>query len=579
VDDDVTAAGSMTRFAAVSATKLQVTSTTGLDYSVADSILDAGDAAGTITIDPAVQTIYFKATTAAAATRVRVFVEATGTTAASKVSSTATRFLLSTAEKSVAFPVAFTGAVDEDTFRVTVEAGADDLVYNITYADPVPSWSVLPGSSLKAKYGDSFDFVATLENQYGVAQSAKTATVTVSGRNPQTMSKTTDTAGEITFSIKDASTSTTVLTDTITVSYTYTNAAGTASTESTTISIAYTATGVAVGSVAVTPAATDNVSIDTVQDGGEVDGDSTLVYTATVKDANGIAVTSGVPVTFAGGADDLFVNGVKTGVTNSSGQATITVYRNKVGFAVITATANGKTGNAVPVKWVNALGDARYVSISVEPASIVSEGTTTVKATVTDRWGNGVEGATVTFSENGAGRLTDTSEATNSSGVAQVDFTSAKNETGTSSITALYAAGQTINLAGFVGSTAVSGVTAGVSSASATVTITKDTSVSTADALLELAKAIGTGKEVEAAADAAAEAIDAANAATDAANLAAEAADAATVAAEEARDAADAATAAVEELSTQVATLMAALKAQLTTLANTVAKIAKKVKA
>ena len=83
----------------------------------------------------------------------------------------------------------------------------------------------------------------------------------------------------------------------------------------------------------------------------------------------------------------------------------------------------------------------------------------------------------------------------------------------------------------------------------------------------------------DAAADAAAEAIDAANAATDAANLSAEAADAATVAAEEARDAADAATAAVEELATQVATLMAALKAQITTLANTVAKIAKKVKA
>jgi len=82
-----------------------------------------------------------------------------------------------------------------------------------------------------------------------------------------------------------------------------------------------------------------------------------------------------------------------------------------------------------------------------------------------------------------------------------------------------------------------------------------------------------------AATDAASEAIDAANAATDAANLAAEAADAATVAAEEARDAADAATAAVEALASEVATLMAALKAQITTLANTVAKIAKKVKA
>jgi hypothetical protein len=82
-----------------------------------------------------------------------------------------------------------------------------------------------------------------------------------------------------------------------------------------------------------------------------------------------------------------------------------------------------------------------------------------------------------------------------------------------------------------------------------------------------------------AASDAAAEAIDAANAATDAANLAAEAADAATVAAEEARDAADAATAAVEALAKEFESLVASVKAQITTLANTVAKIAKKVKA
>jgi hypothetical protein len=89
----------------------------------------------------------------------------------------------------------------------------------------------------------------------------------------------------------------------------------------------------------------------------------------------------------------------------------------------------------------------------------------------------------------------------------------------------------------------------------------------------------GATAAANAASDAAAEAIDAANAATDAANLAAEAADAATVAAEEARDAADAATAAVAELAAQFASLVASVKAQITTLANTVAKIAKKVKA
>jgi len=82
-----------------------------------------------------------------------------------------------------------------------------------------------------------------------------------------------------------------------------------------------------------------------------------------------------------------------------------------------------------------------------------------------------------------------------------------------------------------------------------------------------------------AASDAALEAIDAATAATDAANLAAEAADAATMAAQDAKDAADAATAAVEKLAQDVATMIDALKAQLATLANVVAKIAKKVKA
>jgi len=77
---------------------------------------------------------------------------------------------------------------------------------------------------------------------------------------------------------------------------------------------------------------------------------------------------------------------------------------------------------------------------------------------------------------------------------------------------------------------------------------------------------------LDAAADAAAEAIDAANAATDAANAAAEAADAATAAAQDAADA-------VAALSVQVAEMIAALKKQITALTNLVIKIQKKVKA
>jgi len=98
-----------------------------------------------------------------------------------------------------------------------------------------------------------------------------------------------------------------------------------------------------------------------------------------------------------------------------------------------------------------------------------------------------------------------------------------------------------------------------------------------ADAAIAAAEAATAAAEE--ARDIAQEALDAANAAVDAAALAAEAADAATVAAEEAREAAEAATAAIEELATQMSTLFASMKAQLTTIGNTIAKIAKKVKA
>jgi len=94
----------------------------------------------------------------------------------------------------------------------------------------------------------------------------------------------------------------------------------------------------------------------------------------------------------------------------------------------------------------------------------------------------------------------------------------------------------------------------------------------TATQLLTFTVVDATKDAADAATDAALEATDAAYAAQDAAQLAAEAADAATAAAE-------AATAAVEDLATQVAALFADLQKQITTLANVVAKIAKKVKA
>jgi len=256
---------------------------------------------------------------------------------------------------------------------------------------------------------------------------------------------------------------------------------------------------------------------------------------------------------------------------NTTGDVYFHLFSTKTGANTATFTSGAATTSVS--WWVgNATSNARFVTLTGPATGVANGELGNYKVTVTDRFGNGVSGASLSISATGAalfgGGATLQTFTTGSSGEFTFTGTSFTAAGGTGTFTASMTNSGTdaTSTAGKVGSTVVeSSLAAGNSSATLNVTYTAGQSAATAAA--------------EAASDAAAEAIDAANAATDAANLAAEAADAATVAAEEARDAADAATAAVEELATQVATLMAALKAQITTLANTVAKIAKKVKA
>ena len=256
---------------------------------------------------------------------------------------------------------------------------------------------------------------------------------------------------------------------------------------------------------------------------------------------------------------------------NTTGDVYFHLFSTKTGANTATFTSGAATTSVS--WWVgNATSNARFVTLTGPATGVANGELGNYKVTVTDRFGNGISGASLSISATGAalfgGGATLQTFTTGSSGEFTFTGTSFTAAGGTGTFTASMTNSGTdaTSTAGKVGSTVVeSSLAAGNSSATVNVTYTAGQSAATAAA--------------EAATDAAAEAIDAANAATDAANLAAEAADAATVAAEEARDAADAATAAVEELATQVATLMAALKAQITTLANTVAKIAKKVKA
>ena len=224
---------------------------------------------------------------------------------------------------------------------------------------------------------------------------------------------------------------------------------------------------------------------------------------------------------------------------------------NKTGANTVTFTSG--TATTTVAFWVeNTLTDARFVKLSQATAGGA------VVASVTDRYGNGVSGASVQISTSagtlGNGQLT-TVYTTTTDGTVAVLPVGADAAVITAIATATNA--EHAALAGLTA--AGTAIEATVAAGNSTATLTVTPSASASDV-------------AQTATDAAAEATDAANAATDAANAAAEAADAATAAAQDAADA-------VAALSAQVATLISGLKAQLTALTNLVIKIQKKVKA
>ena len=392
---------------------------------------------------------------------------------------------------------------------------------------------------------------ATVRDQFGSLVSGATVLWSNSGRNTSAASTTTTTnaLGKTTYSYTDASTSTTSLSDTVSILVTSGNS-GSYYSESTAFTFV-----TALAATTVTAVAQD-------ADGEITADDSSASWIVTVTGASGEAL-SGYPVVVSG-MSKTYV-GSATVYTGATGTATLTVYGKTAGKDTLTFTSGGKTATG-SIEVV--AGNSRTYAIDKTTVAMTPGDAPIVTVTVKDQYGNVVEDQTVTVTYAGtAGGVTAVNGVNASSGTTdangQVKVTLGASAAGTGTLTVKSTMANTSTSTKNGDGSAKPAKTASTG-LTAAVTITGTSALQTA---------------VDAASDAAAEAIDAANAATDAANLAAEAADAATVAAEEARDAADAATAAVEELATQVATLMAALKAQITTLANTVAKIAKKVKA
>jgi len=280
-------------------------------------------------------------------------------------------------------------------------------------------------------------------------------------------------------------------------------------------------------------------------------GANTTTVKAVARDASGVAVGAGT--LYAYSSDVATVSDSGTAATIVNGEAVFTLTGVKAGGVAVTVKNSTGTIASAPVA-TRVEAAAATVKLSFDKETYLPGEAATIKVQVLDAAGLPVSGKThsALFATGGI-----TSTYAFGSGSDVLTATSITTDTETVKSYKVFMP---------------------LTENTVTITATGGSSLPVAGQVAVTASATVSNEAAKAATKASEDAAKAAQAATDAANLAAEAADAATVAAEEARNAADAATSAVEALSTEVTTLMAALKAQITTLANTVAKIAKRVK-
>jgi len=470
-----------------------------------------------------------------------------------------------------------------EKFVATISSSTASATITVTGADAVvTTCTAEPASTVYATHGTSVAATALCKDQFGAAVLNSPLTVAVTGRNATLVSTSlvTDATGRATYTLADAGTAATLLTQAV---ITFTSALAT----DPTVTVNYGADKVSTVTLA-TPTTDDTTAsgitysdINASSTAGV--SASTQTITATVTDVNG-AVLVGVPVVFTTASAGAGILSTKVTVyTGTDGTAASSVFGWTAGVKTFTATAGAKSvTGTVAFRQGGATGtnnetEVRNITAVVSGNSII--------VTAKDRLGNIVSGVPLFATRTGNGTFGGGSntngQTTAADGTAEFLFNAGSADSVVTitagSVTAVAAAcyGQTGHLAGknvcstAATQTAYTAATVGTTTTAQTGVGDTLSPAGNQSVTVNFAAAVNSA---DTAADAAAEATDAANAATDAANAAAEAADAATAAAQDAADA-------VAALSAQVAALISGLKAQLTALTNLVIKIQKKVKA
>jgi trimeric autotransporter adhesin len=474
---------------------------------------------------------------------------------------------------------------------------AGSSIVTLTWAAPVATTITVidPTASVKVKTGSTNVLTVSVKDQFGALMSGESLQPSLSSTSSNySASKTYDaittgSAGTATFSLTDAK-AVTAKSDAVsfasisnssatagsfTLSYVDTlpvvstmtgyynnDATGTAST-------LVPSTGVYADSGAKLIIKNDRDLTKTLAAVGAATTDDMVAFRVKAVDSTGAAATgAAVTITAPTGGHVLNSSGLpsssRTIAVDVDGYVAFQLAATAPGSLTFTATSGTISSTITLVVAVPTAAAGRTVAVTGATTATANSDGVPMTVTVKDRYGNAVDGVTLTLAATGvaafAGGATTQSFTTDSTGTYTFMAKSytAAGGAGTYKVSAGNATDAS-SIAGYVGATAVdSTLAAGISSASATVTFGAGEDAAAANA--------------QAATDAAAEATDAANAATDAANAAAEAADAATAAAQDAADA-------VAALSAQVSSLISGLKSQLTALTNLVIKIQKKVKA
>ena len=370
-------------------------------------------------------------------------------------------------EYTVSNPVNNTGA------RVTATFPGGSKTFYIQFQTPVVTAVVTPATDVSAANTGDVTLGAVVVDQFGEPVSGLPVQAAVTGVAATTTpaSLTTNAAGAVTYTISVPAG--TVAGATSALTFTAWNGSSFAG-PTATINVTYISGSAAVAALNVAGSFNAAASSYSALTGGKLNSattplfvntqaDLSTAYTpandghawkiqATATNASG-SVVAGAPVTIKA-ADGGYVQSPTTGrwvpeavvYTNSSGIATAVLSATKTGDISYTVTS-GATSSTVSAVFHNRPTDARTVTIESSKTEVKAGDGATIVATVSDRFGNPVQGVSVVFTEEGPGFMAGTGTATTGvAGRAEGTLVTVAGLNGVSVVTATVASTQTVTM-------------------------------------------------------------------------------------------------------------------------------------